>query len=189
MNKTAPEIVQLRLDIEKAVDRQMCTPLDFEWLQVEIENKLHEHLSSTTLKRLWGYVSGADTTRRTTLCILSQFLGYKDWEDYLLGLSLRSDVESQVFVGEGVHVVDLEVGDKVMVSWQPNRRAVLRYEGKSWFEVIEAENAKIHVGDRCTCAFFIKGQPMYLDELVQNGEEAVSYVAGSRGGLTEVKRV
>lgn len=188
MNKTAPEILQLRLDIEESVKRKIRTPYDFEFLTGAIWERLHENISPTTLKRLWGYIEGADTTRRTTLCLLAQFLGYADWEAYQDALKHREGVESEAFMGEGVHSADLKEEQMVEVTWLPNRRAVFRYLGKGQFEVVVAENAKIMRGDTFRCSFMLKGQPMYLDDLLQVGrEEPVSYVAGSKNGLTTVR--
>ena len=194
MTKNAPEILQLRLDIEKNISRRILTPYDFEFLAGAVWDRLHENISPTTLKRLWGYIDGADTTRHTTLSLLAQFLGFQDWEAYLEDLQLRSDIESTSFVGEGIHTSDLQVGQQVAVTWLPNRRCVFRYLGDSRFEVVMAEHAKLAVGDQFTCNYFFKGQPMYLDNLVQSTSpssgdgqgEAMSYVAGSKTGLTEV---
>ena len=183
MNKHAPEILQLRLDIEKDISRRILTPYDFEFLAGSIWERLHENLSPTTLKRLWGYIDGADTARRTTLCLLAQFLGFKDWEAYLADLASRTAIESDEFVGEGVHADELQEGELVEVTWLPNRRCVFRYLGNSRFEVITAEHAKIHAGDTFTCSSFWVGQPLYLDNLIQGSNLPVSYVAGSRTGL------
>jgi hypothetical protein len=90
MNKNAPEILALRQDIEYEVKRRIKTPYDFEFLSGVIWERLHDNISPTTLQRLWGYIDGADTTRRTTLCLLSRFLGYADWEAYLAALAQGS---------------------------------------------------------------------------------------------------
>ena len=103
MDKRAPEILSLRQDIEREVKRKIRTPYDFEFLAGVIWERLHENISPTTLKRLWGYLDGADTTRRSTLCLLSQFLGFADWEAYLTSLNQRSETESDTFAGEGIH--------------------------------------------------------------------------------------
>ena len=102
MNKKSPEIVSLRQDIESEVKRLIKTPYDFEFLAGVIWERLHEYISPTTLKRLWGYIEGADTTRRSTLCLLSKFLGYKDWEAYLEYLKQCEDDESETFQDKGV---------------------------------------------------------------------------------------
>ena len=125
MNKYAPEITTLRMDIEHEAKRKIRTPYDFEFLAGVIWERLHENISPTTLKRLWGYIDGADTTRRTTLCLLSQFLGFADWEAYVASLATRTDIESAAFEGEGIHINDLQPGDRVEVTWLPNRRKPL----------------------------------------------------------------
>ena len=193
MNKYSPEIATLRMDIEQEVKRKIRTPYDFEFLAGVIWERLHENISPTTLKRLWGYIDGADTTRRTTLCLLAQFLGFADWEAYQASLAARTDIESSAFEGEGVRINDLQPGDRVEVTWLPNRRCVFRYEGEAHFMVEEAENAKLHAGDTFDTTCFLVGKPMYLDNLqrdeVPSTKESVSYVAGSKNGLNSVKLV
>ena len=193
MNKYSLEIATLRMDIEHEVKRKIRTPYDFEFLAGVIWERLHENISPTTLKRLWGYIDGADTTRRTTLCLLSQFLGFADWEAYVASLATRTDIESAAFEGEGIHINDLQPGDRVEVTWLPNRRCVFRYEGEAHFMVEEAANAKLHAGDTFDTTCFLVGKPMYLDNLqrdeVPSTKESVSYVAGSRNGLNSVKLV
>lgn len=193
MNKYSPEIATLRMDIEHEVKRKIRTPYDFEFLAGVIWERQHENLSPTTLKRLWGYIDGADTTRRTTLCLLAQFLGFADWEAYQASLATRTDIESDAFEGEGIHIDDLQKGDRVEVTWLPNRRCVFRYEGEAHFIVLESENAKLHVGDSFDTTCFLVGKPMYLDNLqrdeVPSTKESVSYVAGSKNGLNSVKLV
>lgn len=193
ISKYAPEIATLRVDIEREVKRKIRTPYDFEFLAGVIWERLHENLSPTTLKRLWGYIDGADTTRRTTLCLLAQFLGFADWETYLASLATRTDIESAAFEGEGIHIDDLQKSDRVEVTWLPNRRCVFRYEGEAHFFVEEAENAKLHTGDTFDTACFLIGKPMYLDNVQRNNvqctNEGFSYVAGSKHGLNSVKKI
>ena len=189
MNKNAPEILALRMDIEKELQRRIKTPYDFEFLTGVVWERLHEHISPTTLKRLWGYIDGADTTRRSTLCLLSRFLGYEDWEAYMAALTNRTDVESEVFAGEGLSIDDLQAGDKIEVTWLPNRRCVFQYEGDAHFLVTEAENAKLQVGDRFETACFILGKPLYIERLVRGDEPPTAYVAGAKNGLLKVERM
>ena len=72
-------IAALREAIEKAVDRKMQTPKDFDFLSESIFGKIGERVSPTTLKRLWGYLSEPTIPRLSTLNILAQFVGYVGW--------------------------------------------------------------------------------------------------------------
>lgn len=73
---------QLRTDIETALKKKLQTPEDFEFLRERIYARLHILVSRTTLMRLWGYVDEDVKPRKSTLDILSHFLGYEDWDAY-----------------------------------------------------------------------------------------------------------
>ena len=76
MQKTSPEITELKKRIETSVKRKMKTPTDFIFLSGAVFERTRETMSPTTLKRLWGYIEGADQTRNSTLEILARFLGF-----------------------------------------------------------------------------------------------------------------
>lgn len=75
-------IDKLRKTIETLVDRKMRTPKDFDYLSEQIFEKLHQTVSPTTLKRLWGYLSETSVPRLSTLNILSQFIDYDSWDAF-----------------------------------------------------------------------------------------------------------
>lgn len=84
MNQEQQEqaLAKLREQIEGVIGRKMKTPKDFEFLSECIFEKFHEKISPTTLKRLWGYLSESTTPRKSTLDILSMFVGYANWKDF-----------------------------------------------------------------------------------------------------------
>ena len=82
MNTPDPHIERLRTDIETQVGRKIRTPKDFDFLSACIAEHLHQTVSTSTLKRVWNYVASDATPRLSTLDILAQFVGFKDWEDY-----------------------------------------------------------------------------------------------------------
>lgn len=189
MEKSTPEVQQLRLDVERKLGRRICSPADFDRLSLEVWDKTHATLSSSTLKRLWGYVDAGEAVHRTTLTLLSQYVGYADWEHYLSHLAAAGGTESDTFTGEGIRTGELQAGDRVLLSWLPNRRCVVRYEGILRYVVEEQENSKLRVGDRFEAACFLLGQPMYLDNLIRENQPPTSYVAGSKHGLHHVEKL
>lgn len=189
MKKNDPEIQQLLLDVEQRLGRRICTPADFDILSLEVWEKTHATLSSSTLKRLWGYVDAGEAVRRTTLTLLSQYVGFYDWEHYLTHLAAVGGAESETFTGEGIRSGELQVGDCILLSWLPNRRCIVRYEGGLRYVVEEQENSKLRVGDHFEAACFIVGKPMYLDKLERENMPITSYVAGSKHGLNRVEKL
>lgn len=82
MNQQDHNILLLREAMEKKADRQMHTPKDFDFLSECIFEALHQKVSATTLKRLWGYLAENSAPRTSTLDLLAQYVGYADWESF-----------------------------------------------------------------------------------------------------------
>lgn len=64
---TSPEIIKLKQMVEDTIPRKIKTPADFTYLSGVIFERCGETISETTLKRIWGYIEGYDTTRFHTL--------------------------------------------------------------------------------------------------------------------------
>lgn len=182
----SPEIKCLRSDLEQRMGQQLQSPADFQLLIQQIWEKNHAVLSLSTIKRLWGYVESNGAPRLSTLNTLAQFLGFTDWNAYLVALEQRGGTESAMFTGEGIHTADLQAGDRIAVAWQPNRQCTFRYLGDNQFVVEDSENAKLQRGTIFSAARFMIGQPMYLDNILLADGSRTSYVAGKRNGLTSV---
>ena len=82
MNKKTA-LLLLRKAIELKVGRKMSTPKDCKFLSERIFEENHVNVSSTTLKRIWGYLQNDNSPRSTTLNILANYVGYEDWDNYL----------------------------------------------------------------------------------------------------------
>ena len=180
----SPELIALRKDIEQNIGRSLQSPSDFEHLIACVWKKQHQVFSLSTIKRLWGYIASNGHPRLSTLNTLSQFLGYADWNAYLIALDQRTGNESALFKGEGIRSNELSEGELVEVSWLPNRVCVFRYLGDNHFVVESSKHAKLQVGDTFDAIAFIIGKPMYLDNLKRPDGTTTSYVAGKKNGIT-----
>ena len=184
-----PEIYELRLRIEASIKRKIETPADFDFLRGIIWERTHEQISTSTLKRLWGYVDGVDNARNSTLNVLSKALGYENWDAFILKLKLENMDNSDLVMSESVSSGDLKIGDMLMIAWQPNRVCRLKYLGDNQFEVMESQNSKLKVGDTFRCGLFILGEPVYINDLRQNNGtgEPKLFVIGNKSGLTKLR--
>ena len=52
--------------------------------------------------------------------------------------------------------------------------------------VEKAENSKLKVGNTFSCSLFILGEPLYLNDLVQENNPPVAFVVGNKDGLVEL---
>lgn len=187
MKKTSPEIHELKKLLEDRMNRKMKTPNDFIFLSGVVWERTHETISPTTLKRLWGYIDGADQMRASTLDILSRTLGFRDWDDFLGHLDRTGG--SDPVVAPHIDAGELAPGDRIFVSWKPDRRCTFRYLGESNFIVEKAENSKLKEGNTFSASLFILGEPLYLNSLVQGNNPPIAFVIGNKDGLCELERL
>lgn len=169
--------------VERKAGKRMLTPLDFEWLEEKIENKTKERVSASTLMRVWGYRKGV-STRQTTLDVLARFLGYADYVTFCQWSPPKDDEpQSDEVVSRHLRTADLQEGQQVELTWQPDRRCVAQLLQDKSFKLVEAEQTKLSVGDTFECDIFIEGEPLYLSQLVHEGRPPMVYVAGKKSGI------
>ena len=178
-----PELAYLLEEVERKYGRRIATTTDFESLSVVIEHQIGELLSSSTLKRLWGYVSLNPTPRVATLDILSRFVGHKNFKAFCESLRDSKAFVSTFFTAKCQTVAELIPGVVVTIGWAPNRLVKLKYHGDFQFEVVSSENSQLMCGDRFELSEIIVGYPLYISRILRNGEYTPSYVAGRQNGL------
>lgn len=80
MNKERKElcIKKLQESVELKLGYLLKTPKDFERCRATIFSTLHDNISISTLKRIWGYVVPSDDYQPSwqSLDVLAQFAGY-----------------------------------------------------------------------------------------------------------------
>ena len=141
-------------------------------------------VSSTTLKRLWGYLADDVEPRPATLGILARFLGYRDWEDYCVRSVMLPETQSSPVMSRRLSVMtELRAGDCVRLSWLPDRVCEAEYLGGLRFRIVSSENTRLRAGDTFSCSMIIEGEPLYIDNLRQNGAAPLAYVCGKRSGI------
>lgn len=89
-----------------------------------------------------------------------------------------------MFTGEGIQTSDLQVGDLIVVDWQPNRQCKSSYLDDNQFVVEESKNAKLQQGTTFSAVHFMIGHPMCLDNILLADGTRTSYVAGKSHGLS-----
>lgn len=171
--------------VEQACQREMKTPRDFEWLSAELSTSPGLKVSTMTLKRLWGYLPGDTRPRQYTLDCLACYLGYRDYGHFCdHEQDQDGEVPSNVVVSKRLDVMrELAVRDRVMLSWKPGRQCTVRYLGGSQFVVEVSERTRLQAGDTFTCGLMMENEPLYLDNLIQQGRPPVGYVCGNNGGI------
>ena len=190
VSRCAKELDDLRNDIKETAGLQgkNLSPYDFDMLEQDIKGRVSgSAINAKTLKRFFGYdqTDGTSSVRLYTLDVLSQYVGYANWNGYLEHLHLIEGAGSGDFKGEAIDADSLQVGDTLQITWLPNRRSILKYLGNQRFEIIETENSKWQVGDTFFCKHLIQGKPLYVDKLTDKDGKLKSamFVVGEKEGI------
>lgn len=75
----------------KQFGKTLDSPADYDSLSLDIQTKTGEAVSSTTLKRLYGYVKPSTSPRLSTLSVLARYAGYTGWSDFCKRYSPDTD--------------------------------------------------------------------------------------------------
>lgn len=187
MNKTEKYINTLKEDVEQCMGRKLYGHGDFKELSEIIYQKKKEMISTTTLKRMWGYLKKETNTPQVrTLNVLSSFIEYKDWQDYCNYQENKNNNYSSEFVKHNTqHCFLMKNGAKIRISWYPSRCIVLKHEGDGdLFTVLSSENSKLEPGMTLHCETFTAKEALTLKN-VKGGSlsESCDYICGKIGGI------
>lgn len=183
---TNPEIEELKSLVEQKYGKLLATTTDFEEFTLHLEKATGKTVSASTLKRMYGYVGDSHKPRVNTLDVLAEYLGHKNYMEYVKWLKTSVKYNSSYFKASQLISTELKVGAKISIGWSPNRMLKLKYLGNSLYEIIKSENSKLIIGDRFSTGCFIKEQPLYLPYIERKGERTSPFVAGRNGGLTVI---
>lgn len=186
MKDLCPEELRRKLisQIEEALHRKIATPKDFRMLGERIFHRLNIYISPTTLKRMWGYLKEDTQPRTSTFDILSRFIGYDDWQDFCQREGHRYENESYPVMARRISVLeDLNKGDRILLTWQPDRECLIEHQGDNRFQVISSANTRLKAGNTFCCSLIIEGEPLYIDHLQQQEGKPTAYICGKKAGI------
>ena len=182
-----PEILALLRAVEERFERRPETSTQFIALSYAIESATGEHLSASTLKRLWGYVSSTPAPRVSTLDVLSAYVGQRSFRMFCDNLRAGKEESSAFFQTSFLVAEELAPGTRVELGWEPDRLVRVEYLGGRDFRVIKSRNSKLQPGDEFEASSLMTGYPLYLSGVLRDGKWTTPFIAGKKGGLTIVR--
>lgn len=187
-----PMIHALRQRVEARFGKRLTVHADFVALSAEIEALQREHISESTLERVWQYSTrGCRTLSLRTLDVLAVYAGYTDWQAYCANNCLSDGTQSELFTCRAIYTEDLCIGDRLRIGWPPNRLCVIRYLGNNRFVAEDCENATMKEGDTFRCLQFQYGHPLLMQDFHRKTSDTCSrnYLVGRLDGLTRLEYI
>lgn len=175
---------RLREDVSRRFGRRLLTATDFERLAEAVTASKAGYISTSTMKRFYGYVSGNNSISTSTLNVLARYLGYADFNHYCTTLDRGDSSDSDYNSAMSLDVKALPSGSRLQLTWFPDRVVELRYAGDFIFEVISVANSRLTEGCRVRFMTLVKGQPLFMNVMLANdGGRSPIYVAGKEKGI------
>ena len=177
----------IKAEIERKLGREIRYPLDCEVLAIDIFKQCGEHVSASTLKRFFGFVSNTEP-RLYTLDVLARYIGYKNWDEYLDSLTNKTESSEFVHIDE-ISIANLQIGDRYMFCYEPMRKVVFEYLGNLSCKIVEAVNSKLHVGDVIHISTISLEYPLLISSVERNGVPVGSLTVGKVSGITSIQKL
>lgn len=154
---------------------------DCEYLALDIESVTGEHIGVNTLKRLLGFIDDEREPRISTLDIIARYLGFSSWDE----LRIYDDKSNSSFesTSDEIRVSDLTTGQKIQISYRPDRQLIIEYQGNNTFLILSSKNGKLQDGDQITITHIVSGYPLLVSEVIRNGKSLGSFTAGKAQGI------
>ncbi|MBR1934034.1 MAG: hypothetical protein IJ841_10165 [Prevotella sp.] len=163
--------------------QELRQPSDCERLVLDIESVTGEHIGLNTMKRLLGFIADERTPRTSTLDIVARYLGYDRWEALRLSDEQQSNSAFDDQPGSELLADDLDVGQRVLVGYQPNRLLTLRYQGQHRFIVEQSQHSKLQAGDQIVLTHLVSGYPLLVAQVLRQGSDLGPFTAGRAQGI------
>jgi len=177
----------IKEQIETKLGQKVRYHSDLECLCIEIEKETKQKISLNTLKRLFGFIAGVSEPRLYTLDTIALYLGFTNWDVYLL--SLDQSGNSGFNSLQEIRIESLPVSSIVEFGYDPDRIVQVQFEGQNNFKVISAKNSKLVENDLVEITHFVLNYPLVILNVIRDGKSMGRFTAGRVGGLTELKIV
>ena len=176
--KLSPYITEL---LREKSGNEIRLSRDCELLALDVESVTGEHIGVNTMKRLLGFIADEREPRTSTLDIIARYLGYDDWE--ALRLMDANSSNSSFDDRDEYLACYLEIGQRVLVSYPPNRTLTIENQGDNHFIVLESENSKLLKGDQLTLTHLVRGYPLLVADVMREGSSLGAFTAGKSQGI------
>ena len=176
--KLSPYITEL---LREKSGNEIRLSRDCELLALDVESVTGEHIGVNTMKRLLGFIADEREPRTSTLDIIARYLGYDDWE--ALRLMDANSSNSSFDDRDEYLACYLEIGQRVLVSYPPNRTLTIENQGDNHFIVLESENSKLQKGDQLTLTHLVRGYPLLVADGTREGISVDPFTAGKAQGI------
>ena len=171
----------IRQLLGERIQRDLRHSNDCEYLALDIESVTGEHIGVNTIKRLLGFINDERQPRCSTLDVIAHYLGFENWDI----LSIYDERSNSTFglTNDELIASSLSTGQRIQLSYLPDRRILLEFQGEGRFIVLQSQNSKLLAGDEIWVTHFVKGYPLLVSKVRREGSFLGAFTAGKAQGI------
>ncbi len=170
--------------IEQKFNKEIRYPSDCEALAGDILHVTKQAISTSTLKRIFGFITGSKEPRLYTLDVIAQYLGYSNWDNYIEN---QLNIDNSDFLPiKQIEIEKLPPNAVVEILYAPETKLVLNYRENFEFEIKHSINSKLQEKDLLKIFNIVKDYPLIINSVTRNNVNLGSYKAAKISGITEI---
>ncbi len=177
----------IKKKIEQKAGQLIRYSRDCDTLAEKIQTDCKCRISSSTLKRLFGFVKGEKEPRAYTLDILANYIGHPSWDELLLSFNAEGS-QAPKEISE-LKIPKLKPGQKFELSFKPNIIITVEYIGKSTFKVLTAKNSRLKEGDVFKASVITLHHPLFILEVESGGKRESRIIEGKVSGVISIRKL
>jgi hypothetical protein len=144
-------------------------------------------ISPSTLKRLYGFVKGASQEPRLyTLDLISDYLGYKGWEQLVNSIDDSGQAGSKEI--EKLKQEQIKKGQSVLLTYEPGKKIELQKNGNN-FLVLSSNDRKLLANDTVHFHVVQTDYPLSLTNVTRKGEGLGKMQLATVSGITSITKL
>lgn len=169
-------------DVKDKFARPLQVHRDFAALSESILDVTGSCVSTSSLKRYWKRTDINDV-HTSTLDILALYVGYADFAAYERNERLNPTDTSYMMSSNNICARNLAVGQKLCLTWFPDRKVVVCHDEGTQFHVISSLNSKLEAGDCFDVDYLINRCPLILANVRRGDNELMDYICAQDNSL------
>jgi hypothetical protein len=175
--------------IKKQIEEKYGEPVRYakscEGLAAHIYKETNRRISSSTIKRLFGIISGSHAPRAYTLDIIGEFLGFSCYDDLIMQYR-RPEIGHRPVI-QKIDVAELSTGDKVILGFESEGRLTLVMNENRVFHVLESTCCQLTVGDYFFCQEIQLEYPLFIEQWNRDHQQLGSCVLAKVSGISSIE--
>jgi hypothetical protein len=160
---------------------------DCDALAANISRKCRCTISASTVRRLLGFYKTDQTPRTSTLDIIAEYIGHKDW-DALISTLNKNKNRSERLLTE-INADNLRKGEKFELGYTPDKIVTIEYIGKAQFKVLKSKNSLLKEGDLFKAYHFTLHHPLFLLDVHREEKPLGELIEAKVSGITSIRKL